>query len=319
MTEAELRSAREAVRRGEITESLERELAAIVRWLVFAANLPASISPYGAWDDEAARELLQAWTEEKLLRGGLPQLLERARTPDAFRRLARRSLRHWVLNQRRRSQSQNLYARLRELLAEPSFAMRQDAGRPQDVWWTLASSLDAPLYAGTETQLLSIAWGLGDFELLRYSERNKLSPLLSAKDIQQFVEGLMRESGSALRLSDLMATMRGRFGLDDVVVEELDPEALPLASEDALADEVALRTLAEAVINELTERQRDVLLGTRAQERLEDMAARHGCAIATIHNEQRRIGAAVERLSENRDERDALLKTAGDLLYERNE
>ena len=102
-------------------------------------------------------------------------------------------------------------------------------------------------------------------------------------------------------------------------MESLDPEKVALASPNAVADDVVMRSTAAAVIDDLTERQRDVVLGTRAEERLEDIAVRHGCSIATIHNEQRRIGAVVERYSENRAERDALLKTVGDLLYQNYE
>lgn len=320
MNERELRDGRQVFRsRGELTDALHRELAATVRWLVFAANLPTSMSPYGKWDAEAADELLQAWLEERLLRGHLQALLDRSRTPDAFHRLARRSLRQWLLNHRRRSYSQNLYSRLQVLLDAPPFVRRQAAARPQDTWWTLDSAPDATLFAGPERELDSVAWSLGDFELLRYSEREKLSPLLSAPDLQRFAEGLLTGTGCAVTLGMMLRALRNRFGLEEPRDEPLDaPErGLPLAAPDAVAEDAVLLEHAKSVLEELTERQRDVLMGTRAGETLEQLAARHGCAVATVHNERRRIANAVERVSENTAERDALLKSVGDVLYER--
>ena len=287
MNERELRDGAQVLRaRGEVTDALRRELEAVVRWLVFAANLPTSMSPYGKWDDEAAEELLQAWLEERLLRGHLQALLDRARTPDALRRLAKRSLRQWLLNHRRRSYSQNLYLRLQKLLDDPPFVRRQEAARPQDTWWTLESAPNAPLFAKPERELESVAWSLGDFELLRYSEREKLSPLLSAADLRRFAEGLLRRTGCALTLGMMLRALRHRFGLDEPAHEPLDrPEReLALAAADAVAEGAVIRRQAKAVLEELAQRQRDVLLGTRAGETLEQLAARHRCAVATIHD-----------------------------------
>lgn len=321
MNAQELTAGRAALRgTGEVTQPVQAELRSVARWLVYAANLPSSLSPYGRWDEEAVGEILQGWYEERLLRGHLQGILDRARTPDAFRRLARRSLRQWLLNQRQRSYSQNLFARVRALLeGGPPFVQRQSGTRPQDSWWTLETAADAPLFARPERELLSAAWGLGDFELLRYTERHKLSPLLSHDDLVRFVVGLLTATGEALTLGMISRALRDRFGLDDLVELPLDDpgEGLVLASPDAVAERVVLREQAKAAADELTPRQIDVLLGTRAGETMETLASRHGCAIATIYNEQRRVAKVVERLSENASERDELLKTLSDLLYER--
>jgi hypothetical protein len=286
--------------------------------LVFRGNLPTSLSPYGSWDDEAIEEILQGWLERRLLRGGLLAILDRAVTPAGFRRLAERSLRQWLLNERERSYSQNLYARMARMLEEDEevFHLRQQESRPQDVWWTTRAARDANLFSGAERDLASAAWSLGDFALLRHNEQERLSPLLSGEDIRRFVIGMFEATGCALTLNQLTGALKLRFDLRAPVFEALPADDELVVGSDRVADDAVLRDTAKTVLGELTARQADVLLGTRAGESLDSLAQRHSCSPATIYNEQRRIASIVLRYSENNNERDRLLKIAGDLLYE---
>ena len=320
MNDDQLKQARDRFRyEGELSPSLMADLEKTASALVRHGHLPPSLSPYGTWDEEAIKEVLQGWIEGKLLRGDLLALLDRAASAAGFRRMAERSLRHWLLNQRQRSQAQNLYARTAEILREENdFALRQDAARPQDAWWTLADRPDAPLYSGDERTLEAAAWALGDFDLVRYSsEHSKTSPLLSTFDLKRFARGLLEATQNALTLELLMQALAHRFDLG--AVQFTKPEtAAALASEEAVANDTVLRDAARTVIGELTARQADVLLGTRSGETLESLADRHRCSVGTIYNEQRRIANVVRRFSENVDEEQQLLKITGDLLYEGN-
>ena len=89
-----------------------------------------------SWNREAEEEVFQSWCAGRLVKSGqLQALLDRAATIEAFRRLGERSLRQHVLNQRERSQVQNLYSRAAELLQDDDdFASFVEAARPQDVW-----------------------------------------------------------------------------------------------------------------------------------------------------------------------------------------
>jgi hypothetical protein len=319
VTEQELAQARASLRSsGEVGEPLLEELRAVVERLGRFGGLPASMSPFGSWDQEATEELLQGWLEGKLLRGDLLALLDRARAVSGLRRMAEQSLRHWLLNQRERSQSQNLYSRIAGLLCDSdSYVVREDSARPQDVWWTLAAAPDAPVYAGDARMLSAVAWSLGELEVVRYSsEASKNSPLLSRTDLERFVRGMLEVTESALTLTLLMRALQARFDLAPVHLEQLEENAGAVASEDEVAEEVVLRDAAWAVISELSSRQADILLGKRADESLEVLAERHGCSRATVHNELARIGAVATRYSENPREAGQILNIAGDLLYE---
>lgn len=226
MTAQQLNTLRGQLRRGAqppgwVIEELRRVADALVRY----GHLPASMSPYGNWDEEATDELLQGWLEGKLLRGDLRALADRARTPAAFRRLAERSLRHWLLNQRERSQAQNLFGRIARLLEEDqeTFKLAQPAERKQDGWWTLVSAPEAEPFSGSDRELIAAAWSLGDFVMVRFSsEQAKLSPLLSGPDLHRFVVGMLEATGRSLTLTLLQRALRDRFDLGEVQLGELE-------------------------------------------------------------------------------------------------
>lgn len=321
ITEKDLHRARLEFRAtGDTTEPLFRELADIARALVKYGRLPASYSPYGKWDEEARIEILQAWIADKLLRGGgLGSLLDRADTVSGFRRMAEVSLRQFVLNQRQRSQAQNLYWRTDQILNEDErFVILQKASRAQDAVWTL-SGHEHDIFGGDDRQLLAIAWSLGDFELIRYkASADKLSPLLSSGDLERFIAGMLH-AGGAMKLSQLAKALELRFDLGPTAHESFQAEHPPVvASQDSIADDQALRESALTVVADLTARQVAVLLGRRAEETWDALAEELGCSPATIANEERRIAATVERHSENEHEKQQLLRITGDLLYEKS-
>ncbi len=320
VTDGELRAARRQLRSGgQPAAPVLAELRHVVRWMVRGGGLPPSYAPYGMWDDEAEDELFQGWLAERLLAGGgLQSLLDRARTPAALRRMSERSLRQWLLNRRARSQTQNLYWRTSKLLREDErFICVREAARPADAWWSLCDREDVPEWTGDDRRLLAVAWSLGDFQVIRYkADARKLSPLLGTADLARFVEGMLAATGCRLTLAQLARALELRFGLHVVRVEELEAVPEPEQPQPGVDAQVALAATVRAIVAELTPRQAVVLLGTRAEETWDAMAAELGCSPATISNEQRRIGQVVERHAEDAAERDVLLRMTGDALYE---
>jgi hypothetical protein len=290
------------------------ELKGVVARLVRLRLLPPSYAPYGQWDDEAVEDVFGDWYEKRLLgRGHLQLLLDRARTVGGFRRLAEQSVRQHLLNQRARSQAQNLYWRVIELLNDDDFELVRDAARAQDKWWRLKGSAVAE-WGEDDQRLVAHAWALGDFSIIRYrADAKKLSPLLDAEELKRFVVGLLDKVQAALTPTLIMRALEQRFDLGAVSEEELtEAVAPPVAAPDVPSD-LALEDAARSVIAELTPRQIEVLRRSDG-ETVDQMAQALGCSTGTIHNEQRRIGALISRMSEE-DEREKLLKIVSDRLY----
>jgi hypothetical protein len=317
MTDARLNELRQLLRQGQLEADLVDELRSVVARLVRLRLLPPSYAPYGQWDEEAIDEIFASWYEKRLLGlGHLQLLLDRARTVGGLRRLAEHSLRQYLLNQRARSQGQNLYWRVVELLgADKDFELVRDAERPQDRWWKLSSAPAVAEWGGDDRTLVAHAWALGDFTIIRYrADAKKLSPLLDAAQLKRFVAALLRGTASALTPTLIMRALEQRFDLGAVSEEGLPEEIPATAAGGDIASEVVLRDAARAVLAELTPRRAEVLRRS-ADETVEQMAKALECSVGTIHNEQRRIGSLIDGMTENDEERDALLKIVSDLLY----
>jgi hypothetical protein len=307
----------------DVDPRLYAELRSLAERLVRYGSLPSSYAPFGVWNTEAAEEIFQSWATERLLgRGQLQALLDQAANLESFRRLAERSLRQHVLNQRERSQAQNLYSRSKELIDEDGeFHKFIETARPQDAWWGLAAWRDDPRspFAGDDDRLVAELWALGDYELIRYQpDARKLSPLLSTPELKRLLGELFGRVQALLTLSLMMRAVERRFALGDVPTETLEtPEAEAVGTEES--DEVVLEETALAVVTELTSRQVDVLLGKEKGETIDQMSERLGCSVGTIINEERRVASVLDRHSEGRDEQANVLRKVLDLLYQGGE
>jgi hypothetical protein len=321
MTDARLRALRRLVRGGETPRDLVDELRDVALRLARLRLLPPSFAPYGHWDDEAAEDAFGAWHAERLLgQGHLRALLDRARTPGGFRRLAERSLRQHLLAAQDRSQAHNLYRRVVGLLeGGDRFVLVRDAARPQDRWYGLA--LDVQPWTDAERELAAHAWALGDFAVIRYrAGAAKLSPVLEAAELERFATGLMERLGTALTPALVMRALSVRFDLGAAEFRSLDaPETWPEPEVSAEESELLLRDTARYVLAGLSPRQAAVLRATIEEEPVATMAAQLGCSTGTIVNEQRRIGEVVTRLSADFEERDRLLNIVADLIYSEND
>jgi hypothetical protein len=322
VTNDEYRDIRRCYREADALDPrLAAELRKIASRLVRYGGLPSSYAPYRVWDREAEQEVFLSWYAGRLAKQGqLQALLDRAATVEAFRRLGERSLRQHVLNHRERSQVQNLYARTAQLLRDDDdFAEFISATRSQDVWWGLAAWTAPPPFVGSDNDLFAAAWGLGDFEIVRYkADAKKLAPVLATAELKRFVAGLLGAAAALLTLSLFARVFEQRFDLGAVQLDSLDEKPVEVSGE-AEPDALELEQTAVAIIAEMTQRQAEVLVGTAAEETQDDMAARLRCSVGTINNEQRRVGAIIDRHAETTEQRGLLLRKVVDLLHEGDE
>jgi hypothetical protein len=305
----------------ELDPRLASELRQLASRLVRYGGLPSAYAPYRIWNREAEEEVFQSWYSGRLVKSGqLQALLDRAATIEAFRRLGERSLRQHVLNQRERSQVQNLYSRTAKLLwDDEDFASFVEAARPQDVWWGLAIWRDPPQFSGSDNDLFAAAWSLGELEIIRYrAAAKKLAPVLVAAELKRFVAGLLETVAALLTLGLFARALEQRFDLGAIQLDSLDAEGPEVAAEEE-SDPLELEQTGLAIVAELTQRQAEVLVGTDDDETQDAMAARLKCAVGTIVNEQRRIGSIIDRHAESSDQRGILLRKVLDLLHEGGE
>lgn len=321
MTDSEFRRARSAVlEHGEISRDLVALLRRVVRRLVLFGGLPPMYSPTGQWDRDAEEEVFADWLAARLLgTGQLAALLHRSGTPAACSRAAEAYLRRHLINRLERSHATNLYRRLRDLLREEPqrFTVLVPAEREHHVVWKLAQQGDVAPWQGEEDDLVALAWGLGEFETIRYREdAKKLSPVLERDELLRFVSGLMAAAGAGLPLGRLVRVIVRRFNLEPVAEESLEEIGHEPAVPDAVIEDVHAADLARAALAELTERQSEVLREWLRQRSVRDIAEDLHLSVGTVSNEQAAVSAVLSRLSDpDGESRAALLNALRDLLF----
>lgn len=320
MTDAELNLWRRAVRAGELPDDLVGHLHGAVLGVVRRRALPPSFAPYGQWDDEAAEELFSSWYAERLLeQHQLLALLDRVSSKSGLRGLVERSLRQHLLNTADRSQARNVFARVVELLRDRHrYVVVRDSSRASDTWFALAPpggpGLQAPLWSGGQRELAGWAWDVGDLHVIRYrASAAKLSPVLDTPELERFVTGMLERADAALTPQLLMAALAARVDLGEPQVHELDDARATPSREPSPEAQVIIGATAHAVVDELSTRQRQVLL--RADEPVASVARGLSCSVGTVVNERRRIGTLIARHSGDDEERETLLNAVLDRLY----
>lgn len=320
MTDSQFRQARlNFLRTGEIQKDLVVFLREIVQRLVRYGGLPPMYSPSGRWDADAEDEIFADWLSARLIgTGQLAALLQQSNTAGAMARSAEAYLRRHLINRLERNYASNLYARLRDLLPEDgTFKVLIAAQREQDQLWTLAGVEQVAPWQGSEDELVSLAWSLGEFQTIRYrDDARKLSPVLEREELLRFVEQLLQAAGAGLTLSQIVRVLVRRFDLEPATVESLGEEADELATPSTVVEEVEAAVVARAALAELTPRHVDVL-----REWLRGLSVRATAdalhlSNGTVANERAAISAVLSRMSDaDRDSRAQLLNALRDLLF----
>jgi hypothetical protein len=294
MTKAEYQQARSAViAGGDPSASLLDDCRETVRLLIRTAGLPAFYSPVGVWSEEAVEEVFADWVAVRMIgRGQLLAMLQRSPALQVFRRMAETSVRQHLVDGLKRSQSANLYERVAKLLLDEQKFAGTGSGRGR--LWHVTGGPEKP-FEGEDQRLLGVAWGLGDFRVIRYDiDAKKLSPLLEAEELERFVTGILR--AGAMTTGTIMRAMQMRFSLDDQSLStEFDPEAHARVGGDPGA-EVVVADLVTATLAELTARQARVLVGLVNDVPVRELATQVGCSTGTISHEKAQIADILARL-----------------------
>src|SRR6266487_3528036 len=224
---------REEYQRVGIGVLLHQLLEKIV-WSTVRQYPAAEYSPYRAWDRMACEDVLNDWVMARLLgRGDLQVILQSVAALAQLRVALTTSLRQHLTNGRRRSITANLFKRVQEMLREDSaFRGVTPNLRGGNQRWALRSDESANTSSATTRELLRIASDLSDdqLEVVRYGPfSQKLSPILRAGKLREFLVHLLERAGGSLTLSAILDVMRDRFSLWVEQHEDLDDSMPSLA------------------------------------------------------------------------------------------
>jgi hypothetical protein len=283
---------------GKITTELYELFARIVTVVVFGTRLPPAYSPTGHWDRDSVQEALHGWIERRLLRtNALLAAFDLAAEPGPFIASLERNFRHYLENEKERSELDNLVSRASQLLREDeAFDDFVKSTRASDVWWGLAGWYEAAPYQGSDDHLVSLAFALGEVVLFRYSAKvGRASPVLSTETLRDFLIRLFEATEGLLTIRHLAIVFSRRFHLGPPQQVELGREEAEVADPAAEVDDEAARAAAASLLAELSERQLQAILARAEDLTLEQIATRLGVSRGTADNALRSMAPLIEK------------------------
>lgn len=310
LTETQFANARAATRAGSITPELYQWLRDLVALAQATRTLAPPPVPGGRWDDvDAVSETVQAWLESSLLRGGLLQAFDTCESPRGLSRYLERALRNWLIDQSRRRTGPRLLERAVELLGDAPFSTVVDSPSARDRWWGLADWETAELFAGTDDEVASAAWALGDLAILRFGSSERADPVLSTPDLARYLQGVLEQVGAPLSGRHFDYSFRHRFSFAYATATEALEEAAEPFTTSTPERDVLIADSAVIALGALTERQLLTLIG-RPTKTLEELAAQLQTSRGTVDNEYRRALIKVKDACSSNDEFREVLETA---------
>lgn len=301
LSPSQFEQARAASRAGTITADLYGWLGKLVALAQATRTLAPAPVPGGRWDDaDAVAETVQAWLEDSLLRGGLAQAFDICTNPRSLSRYLERALRNWLIDQSRRRTGPRLLERAAELMTGERFTIVSASHSVKERWWGLSVWHAPALFTGSDREVASAAWALGDFSILRFPSSERADPVLSTPDLERYLHGLLDRLGAALSGRHFDHSFRERFPYayaTATVGLQAVPEPFTTATP---ASEFEVIDAARVALASLTERQTRVLVD-RPGTTLEALAETLGVSRGTIDNEYRRAVLKVREAASSDD------------------
>jgi hypothetical protein len=267
---------------------------------------PRLYSPSGAWDGEGQSDLVNGFIIERgIIAGAIAKSLAAAPDADGAVRYLQESFKRYVVSDRPRSLSRNIFDRLRNVLDQAPEFVRL-AGVPPHSYYGLASWNDDPPTTASEDLLRDAARYLPrDIAWVNYSTGTRQSPGISSVDIERIVRALLEGLGRLLSAKQIMTVIEQRYPLRDELAEATS-ESLGTVAVRSLnpLENIEAEELAAKVLAFLNMRQRAIvalMIEDPSAISARDIGLRLGIGKTTAANELKAIQARFRLLGASED------------------
>lgn len=221
------------------------------------------------WDEESVTEAAHDFVSDHLLgKRRLDSLMLRARDEVGFETLLRTTILNFFRDRGRATARGALIRRLGSLLhEEDGFRLWQEGASRfgRDSFWGLAE-WDNPLpFSDDPASLVPKAWAIPGIRIVRWRESStRRSPASDRESLLVFLRGLFEAAEGTMTVPDVAEVAAHRFSLLDMpAFIALDDPDQRFEVEDEAAtpeEQVSARGVAAAVFQQLSEREREILL-----------------------------------------------------------
>lgn len=254
------------------------------------------LEPPGGWDKESAQDLLHEFLGDRL-EDLTDALITVGADEEAVLKLTSRIMKHWLIDQARKTDTGAVRLRLEELLGRNSEFVRL-SDRPAR--WALAGLTGTEVGRDDGDSLYTAATAVSGVKPVRWRDQNRRPPMASGPDLIRVLIAVLECAGPAgLEIGLLTHVFQRRFGVvltSHVPLEEDDtlrdrliaPRVLDVGEERRAADR------AEEVYAQLSDRERRILLHLHDRARVEQIL---GAGRSVAYNHISRARAVLATLA----------------------
>ena len=266
---------------------------------------PAIYSPNRIWDEDAFLALAHDFTMNTLLgRGWLDYHLLSQDDVTGLLKALQRDFRHFLISQKRRSETTNLFERVREILtSDPRFVSCTEHEKDTQTTWGLQGWTHFKQIERIE-DVTRAMFSVALPPIIRYrADSTKISHLISTTDLSQLLVATMQTLGKCSSVNQLMDGLRYRLSLFESTPISLDAplwdgmEDAPRFYKDILISandsylKIEIQQVVDDIYHRLSDRQRAVLALhlSNSGSTLEQIGQRLHVSKSTIHNDLQAI------------------------------
>jgi hypothetical protein len=195
-------------------------LALIFQFVREEAHRFPVLAPRSGWQDADLEDLCGEFLADRIQQVTV-MLLAQAGDEASMGRLLRKSIRHWLIDQARKTAVGALRRRLENVLAAEDAFEQVPAGDAGGGRWRLRSTSVSP-WAGSTEDLVDAARAVPNVKVPKWSSTTRRGPVADRKSIVAVVGAVLGTAGGSLEVAQLVAVFVARFPV------VLDPAVGPL-------------------------------------------------------------------------------------------
>jgi hypothetical protein len=217
-------------------------------------------------DDDAVWDVVGDFLVERG-HGVTTMLLANASDDDSLSALLRTSLRHWLIDEARKTDRGALRRRLERLISEDERFEVVPGGQAGAGRWRLAGTTGPPTGAPL-ADLCAAAWSVRDVRIPPWSSEERRAPAADGESLGRIMLAVVTEAGGSLEPATVVAVFADRLPHAlDPAEEPLDDEAAGLVAASGEAEDPAGALIGQEADKNAVRLARDVFAHMSAEER----------------------------------------------------
>ncbi len=178
------------------------------------------LAPAADWQKADEEDLLYEFLADRL-QAVTANLLAQADDDDSVGRLLRKSIRHWLVDQARKTAIGSVRRSLEDVLTDCSAFEAVPAGKAGAGRWRLAGTTVQP-WSGPPGPLLDAAYAVPNIKIPKWTSETRRAPLADRKSLEAVIRAVLSTAAGSMEVAQLVEVFIARFPV------ALDPRVLPL-------------------------------------------------------------------------------------------